>query len=116
MTAEQIQQWKVERDIARRAKNPELLQTAYDHRDDMMMECIQHQADRVKLGLQNDAEMASEIRDIKTELKPLKATEREYREDKLKAQGMIILWRILRYLAAGGMGAAVLQVLKGGAQ
>lgn len=52
MTDDQIRAWKVERDMARAIENEadrnKALQTAYDHRDEMLMTCIAHQSGRVK--------------------------------------------------------------------
>lgn len=52
MNDDQIAQWMVERDMARAIENEadrnKALQTAYDHRDEMMMTCIAHQSKRVK--------------------------------------------------------------------
>lgn len=52
MTDKQIKAWKVERDMARAIENEsdrnKALQTAYDHRDEMLMTCVAHQSGRVK--------------------------------------------------------------------
>ena len=87
MTSAQIEQWKVERDIARQSGDPELIQRAYDHRDDMMMECIQHQADRVKQSLVNDERLEGEIKGLQAALAPCVESDREYRAGKLMAKG-----------------------------
>ena len=53
MTDEQIKDWKHERDMARAITNETdrhiALQKCYDNRDEMMMTCIAHQSDRVKI-------------------------------------------------------------------
>jgi len=126
MTAEQIKNWMKERDIARAisdsAEREKALEAVYDHKDDMMLECIQHQADRVKIGLANDALLDAEIKGLKgavnglrDELKPLKESDKDYRQWKLKIQGGILLWKILKYLVAGGCGAALLRLLQSNA-
>ena len=91
MTAEQIEQWKRERDIARAISDPKerdiALGKVYDHRDDMMMECIQHQAERVKKSLENDKRLEGEINEIKLALAPCGESDKEWREKKLMARG-----------------------------
>ena len=91
MTAEQIKQWKRERDIARAISDPKerdiALGKVYDHRDDMMMECIQHQAERVKKSLENDKRLEGEINEIKLALAPCVESDKEWRERKLMAKG-----------------------------
>ena len=91
MTKKQIEDWKRERDIAREISDPKEREIAlgkvYDHRDDMMMECIQHQADRVKTSLENDKRLEGEINEIKTALAPCVESDKEWREKKLMARG-----------------------------
>lgn len=69
MTDAQIKQWKVERDIARAIKDEEerkkALEKVYDHRDDLQMECIQHQADRIKTCLAKSTNIEAEITELK---------------------------------------------------
>lgn len=124
MTSEQIANWKRERDIARAIADPVERERAftkvYDHRDDMQMECIQHQADRIKTGLTNDAILDRELKALKTdvgeirkELKPLKESDREFREAKIEARGMKRLLNWLRYIVAAGGGALLLKLLGG---
>ena len=61
MTDEQIKAWKHERDMARAIVNEEdrqvALQKCYDNRDEMMMTCIAHQGDRVKLIMKDHNDM-----------------------------------------------------------
>lgn len=120
MTEEQVRQWRQSRDIARLITDPEkqkaALQKVYDDRDDMMMHCIQRQADRIKKGLANDERFDTELKGVKNnlaemkeELKPLKETDKDYRGWKLKIQGGVILWRIIRYLVAAGFGGVVVK-------
>lgn len=122
MTAEQIEQWKRERDIARAIKDPTervtALEKVYDHRDDMQLECIQHQADRIKTSLQNDAILSGKIdkldgrvAKVEVEMKPLKETDKDYRAWKLRAEGAKLLWRLLRYAAAIGGSSAITYLL-----
>lgn len=121
MTAAQIEQWKRERDIARAIKDPQeraiALEKVYDHRDDMQMECIQHQADRIKTGLQNDAvlnakldKMGGRVDAVEKDLVPLKATNEELKAWKLRVQGAQLMWKLLRYAAAIG-GSSLLTYL-----
>ena len=121
MTAEQIEQWKRERDIARSIKDHKeraiALEKVYDHRDDMQMECIQHQADRIKAGLKNDEvlnskldKMSERIDNVEGDIVPLKKTTKEINDWKLKAQGAKIMWTLIRYLVAAGAGGALLKV------
>ena len=122
MTAEQIEQWKRERDIARAIKDPTeratALEKVYDHRDDMQMECIQHQADRIKKGLENDLSLSRKfdkidgrVGKLEEDLKPLKETDKDYRAWKLRAEGAKLLWRLLRYAAAIGGSSAITYLL-----
>lgn len=71
MTEEQVINWKKERDIARRIADDtsrhEALQEVYDHRDDMMMHCIQRQADRVKMILKDHDDMVATHKDYQQE-------------------------------------------------
>ena len=118
MTAEQIEQWKRERDIARAIQDHTertiALEKVYDHRDDMQMECIQHQADRIKAGLKNDEmlnskldKMSERIDKVEDEIVPLEKTTKEIDDWKLKAQGAKIMWSIIRYLIAAGAGGVI---------
>lgn len=122
MTTEQIEQWKRERDIARAIKDPTeraiALEKVYDHRDDLQMECIQHQADRIKTSLQNDKvlndkidKLDGRVAKVEGEMKPLKETDREYRAWKLRAEGAKLLWRLLRYGAAIGGSSLITYLL-----
>lgn len=115
MTAEQVAQWKHERDLARSISDPSerssAIQKVYDLRDDMMMHCIQRQADRIKTGLANDETMKADIATIKAEMKPLKETDREFREGKLKLKGAKMLWTALRYISTAVGGATLMKFL-----
>lgn len=127
MDADQIKNWKKERDIARAIQDPTAraiaLEAVYDHRDDMQMECIQHQADRIKTSLANDAildkdikQVKSELASMKKELAPCVESDKDYRSWKLKIQGGVLLWRILKYLVAAGCGGIVWQLLTSAAK
>ena len=118
MTVEQIEQWKRERDIARAIKDPNeraiALEKVYDHRDDLQMECIQHQAERVKTSLRNDAvlnakldKMGARVDAVEKDLVPLNETNDELKAWKLRAQGAQMLWKLLRYAAAIGGSSAL---------
>lgn len=118
MTAKQIEDWKVERDIARDSGDPKLIQRAYDHRDDMMMECIQHQADRIKKSLDNDDKINAKLDKFEEQVKkdeerivPLEKMKTEFNEMKLKAQGMKLLWDILKIVVGAGGGAFLMKML-----
>lgn len=106
MTEEQIKNWKVERDIARAIKEEEsrtiALQSVYDHRDDMMMECIAHQSNRVKEIMKDHADM------VKSHL--LYKEERAERRGAKKMLG-IVKW-LIAILGSGGSGAAIMKFLE----
>lgn len=80
MTEEDVKNWKVERDIARQSGKPDLVQKAYDHRDDLMMHCIQRQADRVKLLIENDKRTDAEMRDMRKDVSDIKTTVSNHEE------------------------------------
>ena len=124
MTAKQIADWRVERDIARESGRKDLIDKAYDHRDDMMMECIQHQADRMKQGLANDAKFEQQLSKMDTrlikiedEMPSLQETAKDYKEKILIAKGaqggIKVFITILKYVAAAGGGAAILKMFGG---
>jgi len=120
MTAEDVENWKQERDIARKSGNAELIHAAYDHRDDMMLRCIQRQADRIKQGLKNDEEIEKRLDDgskrmtlIEETVKPLQETAREYNEMKIEARGMRRMWGWLKIAASASGGALILKLLQG---
>lgn len=118
MTVEQIEQWKRERDIARAIKDPNeraiALEKVYDHRDDLQMECIQHQAERVKTSLRNEAvlndkldKMGARVDAVEKDLVPLNETNDELKAWKLRVQGAQLMWKLLRYAAAIGGSSAL---------
>jgi hypothetical protein len=106
MTEKQIKDWKVERDIARAIKDEDdrriAVQKVYDHRDDMMMECIAHQSNRVKEIMKDHADM------VKSHL--------QYKEECAERRGAkkmlnVIKWAIA-ILGSGGSGAAVMKFIE----
>jgi len=90
MRADQIVNWKRERDIARAIADPveraKALDAVYDHRDDMMMECISHQSGRVKKLIETDIpKLDGEIENIKLKVEPCVESDKEYRKAKSDA-------------------------------
>lgn len=118
MNDEQIAQWKVERDMARAIENEadrnKALQTAYDHRDEMMMTCIAHQSKRVKdQGSQIDGIMQHHnamVQSHKT-FQAMLANEKSEKEF-LKKILAVIKW-IAALGGGGGIGAVLTKVLEG---
>lgn len=106
MTEKQIKDWKVERDIARAIKYEEdrriAVQKVYDHRDDMMMECIAHQSNRVKEIMKDHADM------VKSHL--------QYKEECAERRGAKKVFAVLKWIAAitgsGAGGAYLMEFLK----
>lgn len=105
MTEDQIAQWKKERDIARaisdEASRGVALQEVYDHRDDMMMECIAHQSDRVKMILKDHDAM----------VKSHKIFCRERAERAGAKKLLSIIKYILAVALSGGSGAAIMKAV-----
>jgi len=123
MTEDQIAQWKRERDIARKIEDPEsrkrALEEVYDHRDEMQMTCIAHQANRIKQCLANDIEMErnindmrSEVKEVKKDMKPLQESDREFREAKIEARGMNRLIGWVKIACASGLGGIVMYIIQ----
>lgn len=106
MTDDQISAWKVERDMARNIENEadrnKALQTAYDHRDEMMMTCIAHQSGRVKEIMKDHADM------VKSHL--------QYKEECAERRGAKKVFAVLKWIAAitgsGAGGAYLMEFLK----
>jgi predicted solute-binding protein len=106
MTDDQISAWKVERDMARNieseADRNKALQTAYDHRDEMMMTCIAHQSKRVKEIMKDHADM------VKSHLR--------YKEECAERRGVKKMLAIIKWLAAitgsGAGGAYLMELIK----
>lgn len=106
MTEEQIKNWKTERNIARAIKDEEsrsiALRAVYDHRDDMMMECIAHQSSRVKEIMKDHADMVESHLIYREELAERKGA---------KKMLAIIKWFIAIF-GSGGIGAGVLKIIQ----
>lgn len=117
MTDDQIKAWKVERDMARAIENEndrnKALQTAYDHRDEMMMTCIAHQSKRVKdQGEQIDNIMQHHnamVQSHKT-FQAMLAKEKGEKEF-LKKILSAIKW-IVAVFGSGGIGAWLMNISK----
>lgn len=116
MTEEQIRNWKVERDIARSIKDENerraALEKVYDHRDEMQMECIAHQSDRVKAIKANLEAMKVEISDVKKDLRPCVETDKEYRIQKERIKGAKAMLMILKWIVVAGGGAFVMRLIQ----
>lgn len=117
MTDEQIKQWMVERDMARAIENEadrnKALQTAYDHRDEMMMTCISHQSKRVKdQGKQIDEIMQHHNAMVQSHntFQAMLAEEKGEKEF-LKKILSAIKW-IVAIFGSGGIGACLMSLLK----
>lgn len=103
MTEKQIRDWKRERDIARAIADDEsrekALQEVYDHKDDMIMECIAHQSDRVKLIMKDHDAMVH--------------THKMYLKEHAEMQGVKKALGWVKYiLAIGGSGGAGAAIMK----
>lgn len=109
MTDEQIQQWKVERDIARGIKDPDerhaALEKVYDHRDEMQMTCIAHQSMRQK-------KLVADVEDLKAKIAPLQKDHEEYQQKKAEAKGAIKLLHVLKWAAVAFSGAGVMKLIQ----
>lgn len=118
MTDEQIKAWKVERDIARAIENEsdrnKALQTAYDHRDEMLMTCIAHQSERVKAqGVRIDGIMQHHNAMVQSHqtFQAMLAKEKGEKEFLRK------ILSVIKWLAAlgggGGIGAVITRIIEG---
>ena len=107
MTEQQIKDWKHERDMARAIKNDEdrerSLQECYDHRDDMMMECIAHQSDRVKTIMKDHGAMVESHKLFQQMVAESKAVKKVFAFLKYAATA----------LGGSGIGALVVKYLGG---
>lgn len=118
MTDEQIEQWMVERDMARAIENEsdrnKALQTAYDHRDEMMMTCIAHQSKRVK-------DQGKQIEDIMQHHNAMVQSHKTFQsmlaQEKCEKETYKKILAAVKWLAAlgggGGIGAAITSFLGG---
>ena len=129
MTEEQVEQWKVEREIAAKSGDQKLIDLAEEHRDQMMMHCIQRQADRIKKVSADNDEIKRDIADIKCRMTDI-ATSRAVLTEKYEAvttsvlemknkvdawqnqaKGAKWLWDILKVGVGAGGGAMILKAL-----
>jgi hypothetical protein len=118
MTDDQINAWKVERDMARAIENEadrnKALQTAYDHRDEMMMTCIAHQSGRVKA-------QGKQIEDIMQHHNAMVQSHKTFQamlaQEKHEKEVYKKVLAVVKWLAAlgggGGIGAAITKFLGG---
>lgn len=118
MTDDQISAWKIERDMARAIENEsdrnKALQTAYDHRDEMMMTCIAHQSGRVK-------EQGKQIEDIMQHHNAMVQSHKTFQamlsQEKHEKEVYKKILAAVKWLAAlgggGGIGAAITAFLEG---
>lgn len=118
MTDEQIAQWMVERDMARAIENEadrnKALQTAYDHRDEMMMTCIAHQSKRVKnQGLQIEDIMQHHNAMVQSHKTFQAMLTKEKNEKEVYKKILSVVKWIAALGGGGGIGAAVTK-LSGG--
>ena len=114
MTDQQIEDRKKERDIARAIVDPVsrevALEKVYDHRDEMQMRCICHQAQRQKEMAIAITNSKRDIEDLKSEIIPLKALHRRAGQWRERVKGAAFLWRFLALLGAAGFGAVILRL------
>ena len=107
MTDEQIKAWKVERDMARAINNETdrhiALQKCYDHRDEMMMTCIAHQSERVKVIMKDHDDMVKSHKEYRQELAERKAIKKAFTFIKYAAT----------LFGGGGIGAAIVKFIGG---
>lgn len=118
MTDDQIEQWMVERDMARAIENEadrnKALQTAYDHRDEMMMTCIAHQSKRVKdQGSQIDVIMQHHNAMVRSH----KAFQAMLANEKSEKEFLKKILAVVKWIAAlggsGGIGALITRLAGG---
>ena len=118
MNDDQIKAWKVERDMARAIENEadrnKALQTAYDHRDEMMMTCIAHQSGRVKV-------QGKQIEDIMQHHNAMVQSHKTFQsmlaQEKCEKETYKKILAVVKWIAAlgggGGIGAAITNFLGG---
>ena len=111
MNDDQIAQWLVERDMARAIENEadrnKALQTAYDHRDEMMMTCIAHQGDRVKLIMKDHNDMVQSHKTFQAMLAAEKHEKEIYKKMFAAVKWLVALG------GGGGIGAVITRALGG---
>lgn len=111
MTDEQIKAWKHERDMARAIQSESdrqvALQKCYDNRDEMMMTCIAHQGDRVKLIMKDHNDMVQSHKTFQAMLTKEKNEKEVYKK----------ILSAVKWIAAlgggGGIGAAITKLIGG---
>lgn len=69
MTPEQVEQWKKERDIAVATGNEDAIKAVEQHRAEMLMDCQQKTASRVKELIARQNEISTNFSDLKASLK-----------------------------------------------
>lgn len=118
MTDEQIEAWKVERDMARAIENEadraKALETAYDHRDEMMMTCISHQSGRVKA-------QGEQIKNIMQHHNAMVQSHKTFQamlaQEKCEKEMYKKILAVVKWIAAlgggGGIGALITNLLGG---
>ena len=129
MTEEQVLKWQARRDAARRIEDPvsreHALNIVYDLKDDMQLDCQRKMADRIKEMVSSDKEQRQELLEVKLSVATIKqelarhekefnedhAAVEEFRENKLKAHGMMIALKWLGYIVSAGGGAAITWIL-----
>lgn len=129
MTAEQVEQWNVERKIAEQSGDPKLVRLAEQHRDEMMMHCVQRQADRIKAVKADVDQIKTDVSEIKESIHNMDKKKDEFFKDyaktkddvatcksemkswKDKAKGAKLLWDALKIIVGAGGGAALMQAL-----
>lgn len=111
MTDEQIKAWKHERDMARAIVNEQdrqnALQKCYDNRDEMMMTCIAHQSDRVKLIMKDHNDMVQSHKTFQAMLA------QEKNEKEVYKKILVVVKWIVALGGGGGIGAAITSFLGG---
>lgn len=129
MTQDQLEKWQKRRDEAKKIKDPvareAALDVVYDMKDDMQLDCQRKMADRIKELKSSDAIQSEAIQgikrdvdEIKKDLPSIKETDKDYRAKKERAKGAVLALKALDWLlkaaGAGGIGAAVYQIIRSG--
>lgn len=111
MTDEQIKAWKHERDMARAIVNETdrqvALQKCYDNRDEMMMTCIAHQGDRVKLIMKDHNDMVQSHKTFQAMLALEKCEKETYKKILAAVKWLVALG------GGGGIGAVITKFIGG---
>lgn len=130
MTQDQLEKWQKRRDEAKKIKDPvareAALDVVYDMKDDMQLDCQRKMSDRIKELKSSDAIQSEAIQgikrdvdEIKKDLPSIKETDKDYRAKKERAKGAVLALKALDWLlkaaGAGGIGAAVYQIIRSGA-